>query len=150
VEVHVRGLVKATNDAFADAIARGDAAAAAAVYAEDARLLPPGAEPLTGRIAAERFWREGIEAGVCGLELETLELEKRGDTAVEVGRYVLASAVPDAAATIDHGKYVVIHKRQADGSWKRGVDIFNSDAPTDRSEARPVDVAGPPRSGRDT
>lgn len=122
-------LVKATNDAFADAIARGDATTAAAVYAEDARLLAPGNEPLVGRTAAERFWRTGIDAGLCGLELETLELETHGDTAVEVGRYLRASALADGEATIDHGKYVLIHKRQADGSWKWAVDIFNSNAP---------------------
>jgi ketosteroid isomerase-like protein len=142
----VRGLVKATNDAFADAIARGDAAAAAAVYAEDARLLPPGAEPLAGRTAAERFWRGEIDAGVCGLELETLELEQRGDTAIEVGRYVLASARPRAEATTDRGKYVVIHKRQADGSWKWGIDIFNSNAPKHQSQVSAHDDASGPGS----
>ena len=146
----MHGLVKTTNDTFADAIARGDAAAAASVYAEDATLLPPGTKALVGRAAVERFWRDELELGTCGLELETLELERYGNAAFEVGRYVLASAATDAAATIDRGKYVVIHKRQGDGSWKRGVDIFNSDAPADRSQTRPVDAVGLPRSGRDT
>jgi ketosteroid isomerase-like protein len=26
-------------------------------------------------------------------------------------------------------KYVVVHRRQDDGSWRYGVDIFNSDNP---------------------
>lgn len=134
----MQGLVKAINDGFADAIARGDGAAAASVYAEHTMLLPPGNEPLAGRTAAELYWRARIDAGLCGFELETLELEQRGDMAFEVGRYLRASAVADAEATIDHGKYVVIHQRQADGSWKRGVDIFNSDAPANRSQARPL------------
>lgn len=125
----MQGLVKAIDDGFAEAIARGDGAAAASVYAEHTMLLPPGNEPLAGRTAAELYWRARIDAGLCGLELETLELETHGDTAVEVGRYLRASALADGEATIDHGKYVLIHKRQADGSWKWAVDIFNSNAP---------------------
>ena len=29
----------------------------------------------------------------------------------------------------DHGKFVEIWKKQADGSWKCAVDMFNSDLP---------------------
>jgi ketosteroid isomerase-like protein len=83
------------------------------------------------RNAAEVFWRKGIEAVVCGLELETLELEQHGDAAFEVGRYLLASAGADAEATIDRGKYVVIHRRQSDDSWKWPIEIFNSNPPAD-------------------
>jgi ketosteroid isomerase-like protein len=128
----VQAHVKASNDAFADAIARGDATAAAAVYADDAKLLPPGSDALAGRPAAERFWRRRIQAAVCGLELETLDLEQHGDTAYEIGHYLLASAVTDTEATVDRGKYVVIHKRQQDGSWKWAVNIFNSNASPER------------------
>jgi ketosteroid isomerase-like protein len=127
----MRGIVRATNDAFADAIARGDATAAAAVYAEDARLLPPGVPSVLGRAAAECFWGSVIDAGVCGVEFEALELEQHDDTAYEIGGYVLASAPVGAEPTIERGKYVVIHKRQADGSWKWAVDIFNSNASAD-------------------
>ena len=136
-ELALGEIVAENNDAFADAIARGDSAAAAAVYAEDAKLLPPGSDPLDGRLAAESFWRERIEMGVSGVELETLELEEHDGVAYEVGRYWLAAAADSTALAIDHGKYVVIHKRQGDGTWKWAVDIFNSDkAPELRFPAR--------------
>jgi ketosteroid isomerase-like protein len=32
-------------------------------------------------------------------------------------------------AMIDKGKYLVVMKRQVDGSWKVAVDIWNSDLP---------------------
>jgi ketosteroid isomerase-like protein len=128
-------IAAANNDGFADAIARGDAAAAAAVYSDDARLLPPGSEALRGRCAAERFWRDGIEAGLCGIELETLGLEQHEGSAYEVGRYVLAFAPTTAEPRIDRGKYVVIHKRQPDGTWRWAIDIFNSDTHADLSSA---------------
>jgi hypothetical protein len=45
------------NDASADAIARGNAVAAATGYSEQTKLLTPGSEPLAGGAAAERSWR---------------------------------------------------------------------------------------------
>jgi ketosteroid isomerase-like protein len=38
--------------------ARGDAAALAGMYTEDASLLPPGAEMIRGRAAIQAFWGE--------------------------------------------------------------------------------------------
>jgi ketosteroid isomerase-like protein len=29
----------------------------------------------------------------------------------------------------DHGKYVAVWKKQADGNWKVAVDIWNTDLP---------------------
>jgi ketosteroid isomerase-like protein len=35
----------------------------------------------------------------------------------------------------DRGKYLEIWKRQADGSWKVALDIFNSDLPLPEMDA---------------
>jgi uncharacterized protein (TIGR02246 family) len=43
------------NDAWAAAFNRGDASAVAAMYTEDAFVLPPGAEMVKGRAAIEAF-----------------------------------------------------------------------------------------------
>jgi hypothetical protein len=53
----MRSIAATNNEASADAIARGDAVAAATVCSEQAKLLTPGSEPLAGRAVAERFWR---------------------------------------------------------------------------------------------
>jgi len=39
----------------------------------------------------------------------------------------------------DHGKYVEVWEKQADGKWKCGTDIWNSDLPVParRSRCRP-------------
>ncbi len=39
------------------------------------------------------------------------------------GRYELRAG----NQVVDTGKYVVVHRRQSDGSWKYGIDIWNSD-----------------------
>ncbi len=52
-----------------------------------------------------------------------------GDTAYEIGKYSLTIQAEGQAAMADSGKYVVVWKRQADGTWKLHVDIWNSSMP---------------------
>ena len=75
----------ATNRQFEEAIARGDAAGCAAVYTEDAEILPPDSPAMTGKQAAQGLWQSIIDMGVKGISLQTLELEEMGDRAVERG-----------------------------------------------------------------
>lgn len=116
--------------AFVAALAGRDAKAAAAVYAEDARLLPPSADLIEGRQAIAAFWRAGLEAGISDVELEPLQVQPYDGVAYEIGRYALWME-PDGEAgpVVDRGKYVLVHERQADGSWRRAVEMFNPDAP---------------------
>ncbi|HVM07019.1 MAG TPA: SgcJ/EcaC family oxidoreductase [Acidimicrobiales bacterium] len=124
-----RAAIEANNARFSSALERGEAAAMADCYTGDGLLLPPGLPAVSGRDAIEAFWRAGIEAGVHAVKLETLSLEAWGDAAVEVGRATVTIEAPDGTVIADVGKYVVVHRRQEDGSWRWAVDIFNSDAP---------------------
>jgi uncharacterized protein (TIGR02246 family) len=125
--------IGATRARFLAALQRGDAEAAAAVYAEDARLLPPSAELMEGRAAIEAFWRAGLEAGISRVELETLELERQDGLAYEIGRYALRLDPEDGVVVVDRGKYVLVHARQEDGSWRWAVEMFNPDRQPERS-----------------
>jgi ketosteroid isomerase-like protein len=118
-----------TRAAFIAALRQGDAAAASAVYADDATLLPPSAELLRGRDAINAFWSAGIEAGISELELDALELECDGSLAYEIGLYALRLQPADGGTVVDRGKYVLVHTQQADGSWRRAVEMFNPDSP---------------------
>jgi uncharacterized protein (TIGR02246 family) len=121
--------VAQSNRRFADAAARGDARAMASVYTDDADLLPPNAEELRGQVAIERFWQGAIEMGVCDVELETLKLEPAEGLAYEIGRYTLCFETEQSVPATDLARYVVIHRRQPDGSWQRAVEIFNWTTP---------------------
>lgn len=114
------------TQALSDALGRGDPAAAAALYADDGKLLTPAAELIAGRPEIESYWRTGLAVGLSSLELSPVELQLGGGIALEFGRYSIAVA----AGAPETGKYVVIHRREADGSWRRAVDVFNPDAPT--------------------
>jgi ketosteroid isomerase-like protein len=56
--------------------------------------------------------------------LKTVSLEERDDVAVEEGQYEMRVG----ADVVDTGKYVVVHRRQPDGGWRIGLDIWNSDS----------------------
>jgi ketosteroid isomerase-like protein len=123
---------------FVAALSCGDAAAVARLYADDAKLLAPSAELFEGRGAIESFWRAGVEAGVRGLELETIELGGGDSLVYEIGSYAL-SVEAEEGAVVDCGKYVLVHERQGDGVWLRAVEMFNPDAPPVRNGARKED-----------
>jgi uncharacterized protein (TIGR02246 family) len=131
------GVLHATST-LAEALARGDATAAASLYADDGRLLTPAAELLTGRSEIEAYWQAGIALGLSGLELQTIELRVSGLVAVEIGRYALALGGDGGATVAERGTYVVLHRRQGDGTWRRAVDVFNPHMPArhDRKEKR--------------
>ena len=132
-------MTRVPTDATADlvsAVTRGDAAAAGALYAADAKLLTPAAPLVAGRGPIETYWRTGIALGITEIEMEVLELEiARADAvALEVGRYVLGVQAGDRGHMVYRGKYAGIHRRQPGGSWCRAVDVFNPDEPASRKE----------------
>ena len=119
----------ATNRQFEEAIARGDAAGCAAVYTEDAKILPPDSPAMTGKQAAQGLWQSIIDMGVKGVTLQTLELEEMGDRAVERGAATIDIQGEGGQTTQASAKFIVLWKRQADGAWKWHWDCFNFDAP---------------------
>ena len=124
-EEKIRAAIEANNEKFMAALSDGDAAAVAALYTAEARLLPPNAEMMKGVQAVQAFWRGGMDMGIKGATLETVEVQVGGDIACEVGKYTMIIQ-PTADQTItDKGKYVILWKNE-NGSWKLDVDIWNT------------------------
>lgn len=117
--------LEAANSDFVAAFARSDAAALAGLYTEDAQLLPPNSDVVSGPTAIQELWQAVMDAGVAEMRLTLEEAEGSGDTAFEVGRYSLHDADGNA---IDDGKYIVIWKR-AQGRWRLHRDIWNTSRP---------------------
>ena len=132
-----RGLTDATAD-LVSAVTRGDATAAGALYAADAKLLAPGSPLVAGRGQIEAYWQTGIALGITQIELEVLNLEiaQAETVALEVGRYALGVQAGDRGHMVYRGKYVGIHRQRADGSWRRAVDVFNPDQPSGEQPQR--------------
>ena len=130
VQQAVRSAIEGTNAQFVAAANRGDTAAVAALYTADAVVLPPNAEMVRGRQGVKEFFDALIQQmGVPRLTLDTIQVDEVGDTACEVGAYTMKLQPSGGEPVSDNGKYVVVWKRQTDGSWKLAVDIWNTNAP---------------------
>lgn len=118
-----KATIEKLNDAFEAAFARGDGAAIAGMYAEDATLLPPGAEMVKGRAGIQAFWQEAMK-GVASAKLTTVDVQPLGpEAAQEIGSFTLTTKAqpPQMLA----GKYVVIW-RKIGNEWKLATDIWNA------------------------
>jgi ketosteroid isomerase-like protein len=123
------GGIQEAAGAFAEALERGDAFAAAGFYAENGRLLTPAADLISGRAEIEAYWRAGIAVGLSNVELQPLELDVGCGIAIEIGRYAIALGRNEHRANSDRGKYLALHRLQKDGTWRRAIDVFNPDVP---------------------
>ena len=121
-----RAAIDAANAKFSEAFARGDTKALAALYTSDAIAFPPDSEMIRGNDAIGVFWKGTRESGVLGAALTTIEVSRSGDVAYEVGKASLTIQPAGKEPTTAMAKYVVVWKRQADGSWKLHRDIWNS------------------------
>jgi uncharacterized protein (TIGR02246 family) len=113
------------NKKFSAAVTAKDAAAIAALYAEDATLLPPNAPAAQGRTAIQAYWQAFLDAGVTNGTLTSSQVTNTATDATEVGTWVIRA--PDGSVA-DNGKYIVWWKKVGD-TWHFYRDIFNSDRP---------------------
>ena len=114
--------ISASNDRFMAAFAEGSATGVGELYTENAVLMPPNSDAVSGREGIVAVLQSFMDMGISSIKLETVEVEEHGDTAIEEGRYTLGTADGETA---DVGKYIVIWKNQ-DGAWRLHKDIFNS------------------------
>jgi len=120
-----RAAIEAQNRKFIQAIEKGDAKALADLYTTNAMVLPSNSDFVKGRDAIKALFQGLMDSGVKGGSLTATEVEQFGDTANEVGVYMMKDA---GGKEVDRGKYIVVWKRE-NGQWKLHRDIFNSSLP---------------------
>lgn len=102
--------------------------AAAAHYTANAVFMPPNQPAVEGRAAILAWFTGGPP--MSAFTLTATEIDGSGDLAYVRGTWTFAApAAGKTPAIEDHGKFLEIRRRQADGSWLMVADIFNSDVP---------------------
>jgi uncharacterized protein (TIGR02246 family) len=109
-----------------------------AFYSEDAMVLPPNASAATSKEAIRRVWQDLLASPGLVISWKTTKVEvaKSGDLACLSGTYDLTMNDASGKPINDHGKYVEVWEKQADGKWKCGTDIWNSDLPVTSPEKK--------------
>lgn len=100
------------------------------VHSDKVVVYAPNRPIYQGKSGVLQMVKEDLEiTDVYELELVTESLEIHGDTAIDVGTYVANLTFKGGMSIVDEGHYVVIWKRQADGTWLYEKDIYNSRMP---------------------
>ena len=118
--------IKEANAKFGEAVKKGDGAAIAALYTEDASLLPPDSDMIKGKAGIEAFWKGGLQMGIKEAVLTTIDITGAGDMVCEIGQFALKIQPEGKGPMEQKGKYVVVWKQAPDEAWKLYVDIWNS------------------------
>ena len=102
-----------------------------AYYSDDATVLPPNEPMATSKDAIRKTIGDLLSLPAVNLKWQTtkVEVSRSGDIGYSYGTYDMSFNDPKGNPTTDRGKYVEVWKKQADGSWKCAVDMFNTDLP---------------------
>ena len=123
-----KSAIKAVSIDWKNAYNAGDAAAVAALYAEDAVLSAPGAPAVRGNASiSEYFVKKVAEFSAAGL---TVADDPMGDVVASCDlawQWQTYKVTDKSGAVVDAGKLVTLFQRK-DGKWMIVGDTWNSDA----------------------
>ena len=111
--------VKAVDSAWAAAMNAKDTAAVLALYADDAKLLPPDA-PIMDKAAAHGVLAGFIAGGASDFVLTPTVAYGVGDLA-----YMVGTAKFKMGGAPETVKYTDVFRRGADGKWRYAADMFS-------------------------
>lgn len=127
----VRQAIESGNAGLIAAMEKGDSIAAAGFYDDSAMIMPPGSNAAVAHDGIVRLFGAFAAFNVTNMKLVARDVAASGDLASETGHFewTLTPKTKGGKPMTETGKYVVVWKKQADGSYKLFRDIWNSDAP---------------------
>jgi ketosteroid isomerase-like protein len=126
------------DDQWSTAAGAKDLEKTVSFYSTDAIVMPPNAPAATTKEAIRKVWQELLASPGLVIRWKTTKVEvaKSGDLVSMSGTYELTMNDASGKAVNDQGKYVEVWEKQADGKWKCGTDIWNSDLPIAPAEKK--------------
>jgi uncharacterized protein (TIGR02246 family) len=119
--------IRAASADWSKASQAKDLDKATSYYADEAVFFVNNGARVKGKDAIKMAWKPMLETPGPGLTFETtyVEVARSSDLAYEYGTYDLKTEAKKGKVADEKGKYVVVWKKQADGSWKAVADIDN-------------------------
>jgi uncharacterized protein (TIGR02246 family) len=123
--------IKAADVAASAAATARDLDKLASFYTEDTAFMPPNDSLMTGRESARKYFAEMMKPADFSIAWQPTKVEaaRSGEIGYSIGTYHVMFTGADGKMIMDDGKYSTVWKKQADGSWKLAVDMFNSNTP---------------------
>jgi putative intracellular protease/amidase/ketosteroid isomerase-like protein/tetratricopeptide (TPR) repeat protein len=118
----LRKIVDECNRKAIEDFKKGDMLAVARAYADDGALYFGRGQSIHGREAIDRYWQS--LKGAKDWKLETTDVGGSLDAIYEVGKSTLVTEA-DGKESKYVCDYVVVWKRQKDGTYRAHTDIFN-------------------------
>jgi ketosteroid isomerase-like protein len=113
---------------------RGDGAAVAALYSEEAQLVMSGAAPVRGKAAIRTAVDDMIKSGVK-LRISSAQNVGSGDVAYVYGPYSVLEH--EGGREVEAGTYIELWRRRA-GTWQIDLDINSIGPPIPTPPAPPA------------
>jgi ketosteroid isomerase-like protein len=99
-------------------------------YAPDAVFLQPAGERITGAAALRSLFQNIMATFDSGLTLHSRNLEASGDLAYDSGDFEETLTTIATGGKINaKGSYIIIFKRQTNGSWQIVQQVFTGTPP---------------------
>lgn len=118
---------QALTQAFEKAVNAGDAVAVAALYSDDALLMPPHAPVLQGPLSIQAFMEEFPK--VTDLHCTDMIIQGKDGLVYVAGTYSMTLHPEGADPIQDDGKYLDVRRKDPDGTWRFVADMFNTSVP---------------------
>lgn len=124
--------IRDADAAWSKAVTAKQLDATVAFYADDASILSPNMPIITGKEAIRKNWMDEFAPAfglALGWQAVKVAVARSGDLGYSEGTYQATFNDPKGNPVRDHGKYLAVWKKHADGKWKVIADMYNTDLP---------------------
>jgi uncharacterized protein (TIGR02246 family) len=123
--------IRDTDARWLAAVKERNAAKVASFWSDDAVIFAPNTSGVRGKQAILEYVTGAFASPEFSITWTADEyvVSRSGDMAYETGKDVITYKGADGRVVTEHNNGVVVWKKQADGSWKAAVDIWNSSEP---------------------
>ncbi|HET6341402.1 MAG TPA: DUF4440 domain-containing protein [Gemmatimonadota bacterium] len=117
----VAATIDEKNTAFEQAMLAGNVDGMMVDYAPDAVVQPPMMPASSGTESIRALYSDMVAEGAPAsfdIVTDNVTVAESGELAYETGHYTAAGQVPEGETWEAQGKYLTVHKKNAEGQWQ--------------------------------